>query len=217
MTVKQEEAERAQTSGEEIANWVSHGIGLAAAVAVSPLLIVTAWRRGDPEALVGAGVFVSTVALLYLASTLYHAWRPSRTKDVLRLLDHSAIYLLIAGTYTPFTLGVLRGTLGWILLTAVWTLALLGIAMKGWGGVGRPGLSTAFYLALGWLALLAAEPIWQRMESWGLFWLAAGGVAYSAGVIFYSSQRMRYAHFVWHLFVLTGTACHVVAVLHYSA
>jgi hemolysin III len=135
---------------------------------------------------------------------------------VFHILDHGAIYLLIAGTYTPFTLGVLRGPWGWTLFGLIWALAVAGIVLKSVGGVRHPRLSTALYLAMGWLILAAARPLWRAMPGWGLFWLAAGGVAYTAGVGFYAARRMRYAHFVWHLFVLAGTACHFVAVLRYS-
>jgi len=207
---------RSQSVGEEIANSVSHGIGFLAALAVLPTLILGASRHG-PAAVVGAGVFGATMAILYLTSTLYHALRPGRAKRILRILDHGAIYLLIAGTYTPFTLGVLRGTSGWVLLGLIWAIALAGIAFKSAGGVRLPRLSTGLYLAMGWLALAAAKPLWHAMPGWGLFWLAAGGLAYTAGVGFYAARRLRYAHFVWHLFVLAGTACHFVAVWHYAA
>lgn len=168
-------------------------------------------------AIVGTGIFAATVALLYLTSTLYHALPPGRAKRVFRILDHGAIYLLIAGTYTPFTLGVLRGPWGWTLLGLIWALALAGIVLKSVGGVRLPRLSTSLYLAMGWLVLVAAKPLWQAMPASGLFWLIAGGVAYTAGVAFYVARRLRYAHFVWHLFVLAGTACHFVAVLRYAA
>ena len=134
-----------------------------------------------------------------------------------QLLDHGAIYLLIAGTYTPFTLGVLRGPWGWTLFGCIWALAVAGIVYKAVGGVRHPRLSAGLYLAMGWLVLVAAKPLWHAMPGWGLFWLAAGGVAYTAGVGFFAATRLRYAHFVWHLFVLAGTACHFIAVLRYAA
>ena len=207
---------RPQSVGEEIANSVSHGIGFLAALAGLPVLVLGASQRGG-MAVLGAAVFGATMAILYLTSTLYHALRPGRAKRILRILDHGAIYLLIAGTYTPFTLGVLRGTSGWVLLGLIWAIALAGIVFKSAGGVRLPRLSTGLYLAMGWLALAAAKPLWHAMPGWGLFWLAAGGLAYTAGVGFYAARRLRYAHFVWHLFVLAGTACHFVAVWHYAA
>jgi len=205
---------RAQSRGEEIANSVSHGTGFLAALIALPVLV-----RGvgphRPAVLVGAGVFAATMALLYLTSTLYHALAPNRAKRVFLILDHCAIYLLIAGTYTPFTLGVLRGPWGWTLFGLIWAFAITGIVLKAAGGVRHPGLSTALYVAMGWLILIAAKPLWHVMPGWGLFWLAAGGVAYTAGVGFYAARR-RYAHFVWHLCVLAGTACHFIAVLRYA-
>ena len=207
---------RAQTLGEEIANSVSHGVGFLAAVAALPILIAAAIPRGA-SAIVGAVIFAATAALLYLTSTLYHALHPPRAKRVLRILDHSAIYLLIAGTYTPFTLGVLRGPWGWTLFGLVWGLAGLGVLLKAWGGIRYPKLSTAFYVAMGWVVLVAARPLWMRMSAPGLFWLAMGGLAYTAGVAFYATDRVRYRHFIWHLFVLAGTVCHFIAVLRYAA
>jgi hemolysin III len=206
---------RAQSHGEEIANSISHGMGFLAALIVLPVLVLGAARHGA-EAVVGAGVFAATVALLYLTSTLYHALARNRAKRVFHILDHGAIYLLIAGTYTPFTLGVLRGSWGWTLLGLIWVLALAGIVLKSVGGVRHPRLSTGLYVAMGWLILAAARPLYHAIPGWGLFWLAAGGAAYTTGVGFYAARRMRYAHFFWHLFVLAGTACHVIAVLRYA-
>lgn len=207
---------RPQSIGEEIANSVSHGAGFLAALAALPVLVLAALPRGTLAA-VGAGVFAGTMALLYLTSTLYHALPPNRAKRLFQLLDHGAIYLLIAGTYTPFTLGVLRGPWGWTLFGLVWALAAAGIIYKAWGGVRHPRFSTGLYLAMGWLALVAARPLWLHVPAWGLFWLVAGGLAYTAGVGFYAASRLPYRHFVWHLFVLVGTGCHFVAVLHYAA
>ena len=138
-------------------------------------------------------------------------------KRVLQILDHSAIYLLIAGTYTPFTLGVLHGPWGWTLFGLVWAFAAVGTIMKTVGGVRYNGLSTAVYLAMGWLILIAADPAWHLVPKWGLAWLLAGGIAYTAGAAFFLAERIRYFHFVWHLFVIVGTACHFVAVLRYAA
>ena len=207
---------RPQSRGEEIANSVSHGVGFVAAVAVLPVLAVNALQHGS-AALVGALVFGVSAVLLYLTSTLYHALTPARAKQIFRVLDHGAIYLLIAGTYTPFMLGVLRGPIGWSLLGAVWVLAIFGIVLKARGGIRYPRFSTALYLGMGWLIIVAAKPFLEAVPVPGLLWLAAGGLAYTAGVGFYAASRLPYRHFVWHLFVLAGTACHVVAVLRYAA
>jgi len=206
---------RPQSTGEEIANSVSHGVGALFALVALPVLVVHAAPRGA-AAVTGACVFAVTLLLLYLSSTLYHALTPPRAKRVFRVLDHSAIYLLIAGTYTPFMLGVLRGPWGWSLLGVIWTLAVAGVALKSTLGMRFPRLSTVVYLLMGWLVLVAARPLWLHMAPWGLAWLGAGGLAYTAGVAFYASPRMRYAHFLWHLAVLAGTVCHFVAVLRYS-
>ena len=208
---------RPQSFGEEIANSVSHRVGLLAAVAAIPTLVASAVRRGSLAGIVGASVFAVTVVLLYLTSTLYHALPRSRAKRVFRVLDHSAIFLLIAGTYTPFTLGVLRGTWGWALLRLVWGLAILGVVLKAVGGVRYPRLSTCLYLGMGWLILIAVKPLWLRVPPAGLLWLLAGGIAYTAGVALFAAQRFRYTHFLWHLLVLAGSACHFIAVLWYSA
>lgn len=212
-----EPAERPQTLGEEIANSVSHGIGLLAALVAFPVLVVAALHRGDQAGTVGAIVFATTMVLLYLASTLFHALPPNRAKRVFQILDHSAIYLLIAGTYTPFTLGVLRGAWGWTLFGLVWGLAVVGTVFKAFGGVRYTTFSTWVYLAMGWLVLIAIEPVLTLVPKWGLFWLVAGGLAYTAGTVFFMAERIRYFHFVWHLCVVAGTACHFFAVLWYSA
>ena len=209
--------ERPQTLGEEIANSVSHGIGLLAALIAFPILVGSAFNRGDLAGTVGASVFATTMVLLYLASTLFHALPPNRAKRVFQILDHSAIYLLIAGTYTPFTLGVLRGVWGWTLFGLVWGLAVIGTVFKTLGGVRYTTFSTWVYLAMGWLVLIAIEPVWTLVPKWGLFWLVAGGIAYTAGTVFFMAERIRYFHFVWHLFVVLGTACHFIAVLWYAA
>ena len=209
--------ERPQSPGEEIANSVSHGVGLAAALVAAPILIVSAVRRGGAAGIVGASVFAGTMVLLYLASTLYHALPNKKAKRVFQVLDHGAIFLLIAGTYTPFTLGVLRGGWGWTLFGLVWGLAVLGIVLKTVGVVAIPWLSTGLYLGMGWLVLIAVRPLWLRMPLSGLAWLVAGGLAYTAGVAFFRAERLRYSHFIWHLFVLTGTCCHFFAVLWYAA
>ena len=209
--------ERTQSLGEEIANSISHGIALLVAVSATPFLIIAAVDRGGIADIVGASVFAATILLLYLTSTLYHALPRNKAKRVFQILDHGAIYLLIAGTYTPFTLGVLSGAWGWTLFGLVWGLALAGILLKAIGGVRYPTLSTCLYLAMGWLVLIAVKPLWLLVPSWGLFWLLAGGIAYTVGVAFFViDERIRYSHFVWHLFVIAGTTCHFFAVLWYA-
>jgi hemolysin III len=206
-----------QSPGEEIANSVSHGVGLLAALGVVPLLIVAAIRRGSASAIIGASVFSATLVLLYFASTMYHALPRHKAKRVFRILDHGAVFLLIAGTYTPFTLGVLRGAWGWTLFGVVWSLASLGIVLTAMGGIRYPRLSTGVYLGMGWLVVIAIRPLWLRVPLTGLLWLLAGGIAYTVGVRFLAAKRMRYSHFVWHLLVLAGSSCHFVAVLLYAA
>ena len=208
---------REPSLGEEIANSVSHGVGFLLALVATPFLVVAAARRGDSAAIVGASVFAATTAVLYLASTLYHALPKSKAKQIFRVIDHSAIFLLIAGTYTPFTLGVLRGTWGWMLFGLVWSLAILGIVVKSVGGIGYPRLSTALYVGMGWLALIAIRPLWVHVPVAGWLWLIAGGLAYTSGIAFYAAERVKYGHFVWHVFVLMGTVCHFFAVLWYAA
>ena len=230
---------RLQSVGEEIANAVSHGAGAVLAVAAIPVLIVDAVAGGGAATEVfGVVVFGVTMLLMYLASTLYHAMpggaesglaarRPAeapgrraagRAKAVFRTLDHCAIYLLIAGTYTPFALGVFREQWGWPMVALVWALAVTGVVLKALPGNRRPIWSTALYLAMGWLVVLAAEPLFTALPTAGFVWLLAGGLAYTAGVaLFVLDDRIRYAHFGWHLFVLAGTACHLVAVLGYAA
>ena len=195
---------------------MSHGIGALAAALALPVLIVAAARRGAAADIVGASIFGATLVLLYLTSTLYHALPSTRARQVFRVLDHGAIYLLIAGTYTPFTLGVLRGPWGWTLFGLVWGLAAAGVIFKTAGGIRYPRVSTVLYLAMGWLVVIALRPLWLLVPPWGLFWLIAGGVAYTAGVWFYVARRRRYAHLVWHLFVLLGSTCHFVAVRWYA-
>jgi hemolysin III len=200
--------------GEEI---VSHGVALVAALVAAPILVLGARGHGT-LATVGAGVFAATAVLLYLASTLYHALPSGRAKRVFRIIDHSAIFLLIAGTYTPFTFGVLRGTWGWTIFGLVWGLAALGITLKAVGGIRYPKLSTLLYVGMGWLALIAIRPLWLHVPLSGWLWLLGGGVAYTAGIAFFATDhQVRYGHFVWHLFVLAGTVCHFFAVLWYAA
>lgn len=208
---------RDSTLGEEIANSISHGLGLLLAIIGLPVLIINALHSSDATAVTGAVVFGSSTIALYLASTLYHAVAHERLKSVLQRLDHAAIYLLIAGTYTPIALGVLHGTRGLILLGVIWSLALLGLGFKLVVGARFERASTALYLGMGWMALVVIRPLWQQMPTGGLILLFAGGAAYTLGVVFFMlHERLRYSHFIWHLFVLTGTGCHYVTVLRYT-
>ena len=206
-----------QSFWEEVANSLSHGAGLVAALVATPFLINDAMRKGGPAFLVGASVFAGTVLLLYLGSTLYHGLPPGRAKRAFRVVDHCAIYLLIAGTYTPFTLGVLFGPWGWSLLAVVWSLAAIGITLEVTGGRRHPAWSLALYLAMGWLVVVAIRPLALHLPAAGLIWLVAGGLAYTTGVVFYTAKGLRFGHLVWHLFVLAGTFCHFTAVRYYAA
>jgi hemolysin III len=207
---------RPQTPSEEIANSVSAGIGLLAVLAGIPLLVGTAIQRRNEFSLAGTVIFAVAMAFLYLASTIYHAVPVGRIKRFFHLLDHSAIYILIAGTYTPFALGAMRGFWGWVLFGVVWILAMLGISFKVLGGLKHQRLSILTYLGMGWMALFAVRLFWLHVQFTGLLWLLAGGIAYTSGVFFYAAKRLPYNHFVWHLFVIAGTACHFCAVLWYA-
>ena len=209
--------ERPRTLGEEVANSISHGIGLLAALVAVPSLLASASRRDGAIPLVSAAVFGATVILLYLASTLYHALPDGRAKRLFEVLDNAAIFLLIAGTYTPFTLDILRGGWGWALFGIVWALAVAGVVLTAVGGVRHRALSACVYLGMGWLVLVAIRPLSLRMPASGVRLLVAGGLAYTAGLGFYAARRLRYGHLVWHLLALTGTACHFLAILRHSA
>ena len=201
-----------QTRREEIANSVSHGLGLAAAIVATPYLCMAAARQPNQAFYVGTIIFVATMWLLYLCSTLYHAWPQTRLKCALQIIDHSAIFLLIAGTYSPFTLGPLRGTVGWTMFALVWLLAIAGIIVKFRTGVRLKKLSLVLYLGMGWIVLLVVRPFVMAVPLETVVWLFAGGIAYTSGLIFFGNRRLRYSHFIWHLFVLAGTACHFCAI-----
>lgn len=209
--------ERSLSLGEEIANSISHGLGLLLAIAAVPILVVTAMRVGRASFVVGVSVFGASMIVLYLASTLYHSLTHERAKRMARLFDHSAIFLLIAGSYTPFTLGVLRGPWGWSLLGIVWGLAALGLIVKAIGGTRHMWISIVLYLAMGWLALVAVKPMLTLIPLPGILLILAGGAAYTGGLGFFAAHRLRYSHFIWHLFVIAGTTCHFFAVLWYAA
>jgi hemolysin III len=209
--------ERPQSVGEEIANAISHGIGFLLALASLPILAVVTAQRGGVADVVGASVFSATMIVLYLVSALYHALPPGAAKRWFARIDHAAIYVFIAGSYTPFVLGVLRGGWGWALFGIVWALAALGVAAKLLNRLRHPWASTALYVAMGWVAVIAVVPLVQRVPAAGLAWLVGGGLAYTAGaLVFLLDNRVRYAHFAWHLFVMAGSACHFFAVLGYA-
>jgi hemolysin III len=202
---------------EELANSISHGLGLVLALIALPILVLSAIKIGSTHYIVGAVVFGATMVLLYLASTLYHSITHEAAKRFFRLFDHSAIFLLIAGTYTPFTLGVLRGTWGWTLLAIIWCLAIAGIVIKALPHTRHSWISMVLYLVMGWLAIVAIKPILQLVPVPGILLILAGGLAYTGGLAFFAAHRVRYSHFIWHLFVIAGTTCHFFAVLWYSA
>ncbi|RKZ17279.1 hemolysin III family protein [bacterium] len=201
--------------GEEIAHSLTHGIGLLLGIVALVLLVVVAARSGSAMRTVAASIYGATLVLLYAASTFYHALPQGRAKQVFNILDHSGIFLLIAGTYTPITLVTLRGPWGWSLFGTIWGCAILGIVIESvWmGRVRRPQL--VLYLLMGWAALVAIRPLVGNLERGGLMLLFAGGLAYSGGVVFYAWRGFRYHHAIWHLFVLAGSALHVFAVLLY--
>ena len=201
-----------QSRREEIANSLSHGFGLAAAIVATPFLCVAAARQPNQAFYVGTLIFVATMSLLYLASTLYHAWPQTRLKCALQIFDHVAIFLLIAGTYSPFTLGPLRGAFGWTIFILIWVLAGIGVVLKLHIGVRRKKLSLLMYLGMSWLVLIAAREFVRVVPIETVIWLFAGGIAYTSGLIFFDNNRIRYSHFIWHLFVLAGTACHFCAI-----
>jgi hemolysin III len=196
---------------------VSHGLGLLLAIVALPVLVLSAMRAGNVRFLIGATVFGVTMVLLYLASTLYHSLTHEAAKQLFRIVDHTAIFLLIAGTYTPFALGVLRGPWGWSLLAIIWTLAIAGITLKMITRTRHSRISIALYVVMGWLAVVAIKPILTLVPLPGILLILAGGIAYTGGLAFFAAHRLRYNHFIWHLFVIAGTICHFFAVLWYAA
>jgi len=209
--------ERLQSLGEEIANSAIHGVGLVAALLAMPFLIASAHDL-ETANVVGASVFSATMVALYLTSTLYHALPPGRAKRVFMKLDHGAIYIFIAGSYTPFALGALGGPWGWTLFGLVWSLAVVGVALKAFNRLSHPWFSTGLYLCMGWLVLIAAVPLLEHVPLPGVKLLVAGGLAYTLGVVFFMlDSRLRYGHAVWHGFVVAGSGCHFFAVLGYAA
>ena len=198
-------------------NSISHLAGTAIAMAGAAVLIAGAARVGDPWKIVSFSVYGAAMVALYVSSTLYHSLR-GRAKQVLRKLDHCSIYVLIAGSYTPFALVSLRGAWGWSLLGVVWSLALFGVAQEIWLAKGARVLSLIIYALMGWLALAAISPLWQALTPAGFGWLLAGGLCYTGGIAFYATDhKLRHGHGIWHLFVLGGSACHFTTMLLYVA
>ncbi|HEV8426460.1 MAG TPA: hemolysin III family protein [Pyrinomonadaceae bacterium] len=202
---------------EEIANSISHGLGLVLAIVAVPILLLASVRGGSVPFTVGVSVFGGTMVLLYLASTLYHSLTHEAAKAICRVFDHTAIFLLIAGTYTPFSLGVLRGPWGWSMLAVVWALAIIGITLEIRKRTRHSRISIVLYVIMGWLAIVAVKPIVMSIPVPGILLILAGGIAYTGGLAFFAAQRIRYNHFIWHLFVIAGTACHFFAVLWYAS
>jgi hemolysin III len=205
------EAER--SAREELVNALSHGLGLLLSLGAGTVLITLSAFTRDPWQIVAGSIYVLSLVLLYGASTAYHAVRSPRLRARLKLIDHCAIFGLIAGTYTPFTLGAMRGGWGWTLFALAWALAIAGMISKFFLINRLRGLSVLLYLGMGWMIVVAARPLQLAVPEGVLPWIVAGGVTYSAGTLFYLSRRLPYAHAVWHLFVLAGSACHFMAVL----
>ncbi|MCB0418001.1 MAG: hemolysin III family protein [Bdellovibrionaceae bacterium] len=200
------------TRREELANAISHGLGACLSVAALAVLIVYAkdgWR------MLSFSIYGGSLILLFLASTFYHAFRDPRLKQVLKIVDHSAIFVLIAGTYTPLLLVTLRGVWGWALFTVIWGLATYGVVLKLFARNMSRGFSLALYLGMGWLAVVAIRPLMQELPIGGIWWLFSGGLCYTVGTLFYVRKQMPYSHAIWHLFVLAGSACHFCCMLFY--
>ncbi|NQT23870.1 hemolysin III family protein [candidate division KSB1 bacterium] len=206
---------RFYTIGEEIASSITHGIGAALSIAALVILVVLAATRGDAWRVVSFSIYGTTLILLYMASTLYHAIQHKGAKQVFRILDHSFIYLLIAGTYTPFLLVPLRGGWGWSLFGLIWALAITGIVFKAIFINRMKKLSVVIYILMGWMIMIALKPLLAEIPKAGLWWLAGGGLSYTGGVVFYAMKSVKFSHAVWHLFVLGGSICHFFAILLY--
>jgi len=207
--------DRPYTLPEEIAHAITHGLGLLFSVAALTLLVVFSSLRGDAWHIVSTSIFGATLVLLYTASTIYHALPQSKAKNIFRALDHAAIYLLIAGTYTPFALVNLRGKWGWTMFGIEWGLALFGVAMEAFARERARKVSLVLYLVLGWLAAFAIRPLLENVATGGLVLMLLGGLAYTGGVVFYVWTRLPYHHAIWHVFVMAGSTFHFLAILFY--
>jgi len=214
-TAKKERVVRDYTLGEEIANSVIHGLGIGLSVAALVILVAFAVLAHDPYKLASAIVFGVALVLEYTASTLYHSFPQPKVKHVFKIFDHCGIYLLIAGTYTPFCLVTLREENGWMLFWVIWSLALVGIAAEAFWTYRPRWLSAAVYLGMGWMVVLSIRPLMENLDPAGLWLLVAGGLAYTVGTIFYVMKKVKYMHAVWHVWVLAGSTCHFLAVLLY--
>jgi len=208
---------RQQTPGEEIANSVIHGIGAILSVVMLVVLVISAKNSGDASRITSLSIYASTMILLYLASTLYHGISDPKTKKIFKVLDHSAIYLLIAGTYTPVVLVTLRGAWGWALFGTIWGLALVGIIFKSLAIKKLKVISLLTYILMGWLVVIAINPLLQNAPRGLIYWLLAGGLSYTLGTIFYCWEKLPFHHSIWHLFVLGGSASHFFGLLFYIA
>jgi hemolysin III len=208
---------REQSRNEELANSISHGLALVGAIWGAIYLIMQATRHGNLSVIFGAAVFGSTMIALYFLSTLYHALPIGKTKLLFRAIEQAMIFIFIASTYTPFTLGVLHGSWGWTLLFMVWGLALLGVTLLILNKMSRPLITNSLFLLMGWLILIAFEPVSKKVPLTGIYLLIAGGIAYTVGILFLVTDSIiRYGHFIWHLCVIGGTLCHYFAVLWYA-
>jgi hemolysin III len=207
---------REWSRGEEIANSLSHGCGFLAALTGAPFLWRAAAHHPGLRPVFAVSVFAATMAVLYLSSSVHHWLRPGRPKDFFEVLDHAAIFLMIAGTYTPFCLGVLWGPWGWLLLALIWPVAFFGVWLKTMRGVQPARVVIPLYVVMGWLMLIAFPALWTHMPGEGLALILGGGLAYTGGLVFYLARRFPYHHLAWHLAVLAGTAFHYFAVLRYA-
>jgi hemolysin III len=201
-------------TADELANTLTHGIGLVSSIFGFVILLILAVLRGGIWQILGCAIFGATLVCLYAASTFYHGASSPRAKRALMIFDHSAIYLLIAGTYTPFLLVNLRGSWGWSLLAIIWSMAVVGILFKLWFADRFPVISVSAYVAMGWLGVIAARQVYTHVPLTGVVWIVLGGLAYSVGVVFYACKKIPHHHVIWHLLVMTGSACHYIAILY---
>jgi hemolysin III len=207
---------RAWSRGEEMANSISHALGFLGALAGTPFLLLTAAHHPGARSILGMSIFAATAMLLYLSSALHHWLTPGKAKEFLELVDHAAIFLMIAGTYTPFALGILWGPWGWLLMGVIWPLALFGVLLKAVRGLQPPVSTISLYVAMGWMMIIAFKPLSAHMPTTGLLLLLGGGISYTGGLIFYFARRFPFHHLAWHIAVLIGTTLHYLAILRYA-